>query len=450
MTRPAGTHPFERRSGRLSATGIVAIVTLLAGPLTGCGKKGDPLPPIRPIPAAAKDFQAIQRGDQLLLSFPYPRTTVAGTPLASVSEATVWQMQWNAPKGGQQQPLDARQFIAAARPERMLSTADLKAAVRGDRIALDMPIPTPEAQAETAPAGRPMVTLAVKTAGPTGEESGLSNLVTLAIQEAPAPPTGLAIAAEAQGVRLRWEYPEMPEAAPDETDAATMDAESTESSVASTDASAPSEEPPAATAEQGEGEAMEASTMTDEGGKADKADGEEDEPGLAGFNVYRRLSTEHEYGAPVRTVGPKARDLLDESAVFGQRYIYTVTAVAARRPVLVESRFGEEVEIDYRDRFAPAAPTGVVALVQDRAQGGAPQVRVVWRPVEAADAAGYRVYRRSPASQEFQLVTPDLVTETALIDRDVTAGASYTYRVTAVDHDGNESEPSEQVTARVR
>jgi fibronectin type 3 domain-containing protein len=70
--------------------------------------------------------------------------------------------------------------------------------------------------------------------------------------------------------------------------------------------------------------------------------------------------------------------------------------------------------------------------------------------VEASDLAGYRVYRRGPESDELKALHDDLVTRTELIDEDVTADATYTYRVRAVDRSGNESELSEPADATVR
>jgi len=456
VPRPAGTPSFA------AALLALVVATTLGTVLAGCGKKGDPLPPIRQIPAATKDLQAVQRGDRLLLSLPYPRTTAAGTPLSAVSEVTIWRLLWDAPATTDDSlpAIDERQFIAAARPERMLSASDLQAAVRGDRIAVEIPVPSPEAatppeepEADEAPGitEQHLVTIAAKAQGPTGEESGLSNLVTFVVTPAPEPPTGLEVEGQDRGVRVRWQYPDEPE------DATATVAENKTETETETSADQDSEADLEADQTSQVGQAPRAETVKDaaaeDGEDASDDSGDSDDGGgILGFNVYRRLATEREYGEPVHTVGRRSRGMVDESALFGQRYIYTVTAVSQRSPVLVESRFGAEAEIDYRDRFAPAAPTGVVALVQQASGAGsdALQVRVVWRPVAASDVAGYRVYRRSPASQEFQRLDGELVTETALVDPDVTSGASYTYRVTAVDRNDNESEPSEQVTARVR
>lgn len=423
MTDPAVTRSQtpSAAAGRLRSWAPLVVALLLAAPIAGCGKKGDPLPPIRQIPAAARDFQVIQRGDQLLLSLPYPTTTAAGTPLAGVSQVAVWQLLWGAPAGGDaaSRQVDQRQFVSGAQAGLALDRAEVQEAVVGNRVSLTLPMSRFEEEgAAVSEREQAMLTLAVKTMGPEGEESGFSNLASVALRPAPASPTGLSAEGQDRGIRLRWEYPETAE---EDSEGASEEGEAA--------AEAPSEE-----AEEAE--------------EATEGDAPEKERGILGFNVYRRLATERRYGKPLQQVGRRARTFVDPTAVLGQRYVYTVTAVAERRPVLVESAFGEEVEFDYRDRFAPPVPTGLVALFQQT--GGENRVRVVWRPVEADDLAGYRVYRRGPESQQFRLLREELATGTELIDVEVSSGATYTYRVTSVDSSGNESGASQQVSANIR
>lgn len=359
--------------------------------LVACGKKGDPEPPIRMVPAGTDQLSVVQRGGELLLELPYPQTTAAGTPLPGVSEVVVWQLLWPAPAGAAGAPeVDERRFLVAATPARAVAADELPEVVRGNRIALSLPAPEPP---EAAALARPAVTLAVKTAGPGGEESAFSNRVSFLLIEPPEPPTGLEATGRPGGIRIDWTHPvEVAE-------------------------------------EAGEEEVLE-------------------EPALAGFNVYRRKATERTYGQPLRTVGPRTRAFRDEGALFGERYIYAVTAVASRQPVVVESRFAEEAEVDYRDLYPPPVPEGLVALAQVELQQR--RVRLVWEASAASDLAGYRVYRRSPDTQELRPLTDEPIPSTEYQDRDVVSGATYTYRVTAVDEAGNESEPSETAVAVMR
>lgn len=398
---------------RLSALALV-VVGLLA---PGCGKKGDPMPPILRVPAPTGDLAVVQRGDRLLVELAYPRTTAAGTALGGIGAVTVSQLAFPLPADtapGAEPAIDERQFGAGASRVLVLEGEELAAAVRGDRIAFELPVPEPlEGGAATA------VALAVTTRGPDGRESALSNRVSFPLVELPAPPTGVEATAEAGGVRIRWSHP-LIEVVRAQASSAAQAGQAEETADAGAEA---------------EDEAAEAAEATETG---------EDAPAFAGFNVYRRPATARTFGPPIRSIGPRADTLLDESALFGERYIYAVSAVASRRPVTVESSFAEEVEVDYRDRFAPPAPAGLVALAEGR------QVRLVWEGSAAADVAGYRVYRRGPDTQEFRPVADEPVTGTSFTDRGLAPGATYTYHVTAVDRLGNESPPSATATAAIR
>lgn len=172
-----------------------------------------------------------------------------------------------------------------------------------------------------------------------------------------------------------------------------------------------------------------------------KASGAEAE--AEAYRVYRRGAEERSYGDPLSTVAAGQERFLDATARFGNRYIYTVTAVVASDPV-VESALGAEREIDYRDRFPPPPPTELVALAE------AGQIRLSWRASEGGDAAGYHVYRRDEPRGEHSRLTTEPVTATRFLDTGLTAGQTYSYRVTAVDASGNESSPGEAVEATAR
>lgn len=380
----------------LLAWAVLAVT--LAG-AAGCGKKGDPMPPIRMIPAPTEELVGVQRGERLLLELPYPTTTAAGTPLSAVTGVSVWQLVAPLPAGTTDVPrVDEAQFLAGARPVRVVPENALGEVVQGNRIALELPLPDPAD-------GATLVSLAVKTQGAGEAESALSNRITFLRAEPPPPPTALRAEGRPEGVEISWDAPEVP---------------------------------PEPEGEAAEGEDLEGDDATGAGNV------ERDREALAGFNVYRRHATERLFGPQLQAVRPGSRSFVDESATLGERYIYTVTSVASRRPVTVESAFAEAVEVHYRDRFPPPVPSGVVTLAEEG------QVRLVWRESQAPDLAGYRVYRRGPDTQEFRPVTPELVQATEFVDRDLPSGATYSYRVAAVDTTGNESEGSELATAAVR
>lgn len=162
---------------------------------------------------------------------------------------------------------------------------------------------------------------------------------------------------------------------------------------------------------------------------------------VAGFNVYRRQADRTGYGAPIATRDGTANSAVDGAALYGQRYIYAVTAIAGREP-LVESALSAEREVAYEDRFAPVPPRGLTALPSPG------EVRLVWEPVAEPDVAGYVVERADPGS-DFHRVTERPTSELELTDRGLGSGFTFRYRVAAVDRAGNLGEPSTAVEARV-
>ncbi len=258
--------------------------------------------------------------------------------------------------------------------------------------------------AASAP-GAPLVHYyAVRTTGPKGDRSAFSNQAALLPKAPPLPPGIIKLTGKADGVEVTWTYP-LPPAAPPPT---------------ASPGPAPAPNPAA-------DHALEPA--------ADHAVNQK----ILGFNIYRRDASAKTFGAPLRATFPDQRSLVDATARFGESYIYSVTAIADPNP-LRESAIQSEVEIKYVDRFPPAAPTDVVALAE------AGKVRVVWRASAAADLAGYLVYRRAGARGEFKKLTPQPIEDVQYLDGSVAAGATFTYRVTAVDKSGNESAPGEAQT----
>jgi hypothetical protein len=353
--------------------------------LAGCGKQGPPLPPLKAVPATTKDLVATQQGAQIVLTFSYPKTTASGLALPGISAVEVLNATRQAGADGKATDMDPKQFAATAKPLTKVAGADLNAATSGDRIVISLPVPaTPAAPpAKPAPAATPAP----------------------ATTPAATPP----LQAHYFAVRTLGQNGDRSEI----------------SNVSSVVPKAPPRAP-------------ERLTVTA------RADGVMVEwagvPGAAGgYNVYRRDAQERFHGQPVHVAGTEERSWLDSTARFGQSYIYTVTALAQRDPV-VESAVGSEHEVHYLDRFPPPVPSEVVALAE------AGRIRLVWKSVDADDLAGYIVYRRT-GNGSFERVTAQPLATPEYIDTAVTAGQTYGYRVTAIDKTGNESDPGAEVRA---
>jgi hypothetical protein len=164
----------------------------------------------------------------------------------------------------------------------------------------------------------------------------------------------------------------------------------------------------------------------------------------ATYNVYRgpadgRLS-EH----PLNEQPLSTHDDLDMTVEDGKVYHYVVRAVAAPGPPYRESASSNVAVVDASDRFAPAAPSGLVAVQEGSA------VRLLWNPGAESDLDGYRIYRQL-GEGNFTRIGDPIVRQPSFLDTGVAAGTVVRYHVTAIDRASppNESGPSSEVELRV-
>ncbi len=162
--------------------------------------------------------------------------------------------------------------------------------------------------------------------------------------------------------------------------------------------------------------------------------------GIAGLAVLRRESANPEWGEPLAVLPADAAEYLDRRAALGTRYVYTVISRTAATPP-AESAPVAEREVDYRDVFAPAAPSSLRAL------GMAGEVRLVWEASPDGDVSGYFV-ERAAGEGDFVRLTPQPLDALEYSDAAAPAGTPLSYRVLAVDRAGNASEPSAVATTQ--
>ena len=127
---------------------------------------------------------------------------------------------------------------------------------------------------------------------------------------------------------------------------------------------------------------------------------------------------------------------MDTAVTQGKSYSYSVQAAAGS----VESEWSAAVTVVPRDIFAPAIPVRVTA------QAGLNSIELAWERAPEADVSGYRVYRSCGTEAEFQVLAAS-VEAPAYSDRQIASGATCRYRITSLDQAGNESTPSDAVTA---
>jgi hypothetical protein len=180
----------------------------------------------------------------------------------------------------------------------------------------------------------------------------------------------------------------------------------------------------------------------------------------AGYAVLRRAPERADWGAPLALVEPGATAYVDRGARYGERYVYSVVALAAREPA-IESAPRAEREVDYQDRFAPAPPAGLRAVALPG------EVRLVWEASPEPDLAGYRLERAAGSARsagaagsagsagsedsagEFAPVVQTPIVGLEHTDAGRAAGAVHRYRLRAVDRAGNVSEPGAPVEVRL-
>lgn len=160
----------------------------------------------------------------------------------------------------------------------------------------------------------------------------------------------------------------------------------------------------------------------------------------AAVRVFRRRPEEPAPGRLLATVPASDERFVDGTARFGETYVYAFAGTDADGKA--ESELAAAEALTYEDRFPPSPPAGLAALA------AAGRVRLVWDPSPEEDVAGYLVYRSRPGEEPAPLFD-DPLPRTDYEDRDVAAGVTYVYLVTAVDLAGSESGPGEPAEVRL-
>jgi hypothetical protein len=410
----------------------LAMPAALVMALPACGKRGDPLPPLRRIPQPVMNLRLAQRGDKLEIAYVVPRNSTDGARLP-VLEVEVLQMDGEG------------DFQKQARHRR-------RKAAPGEVLLDREPLPSP---------GTP-VRVAVRAIA-NGKASVLTPPASLTVKTPPPAPSNLEATLTPEGVTLAWEgdLPAPPVVSPETTPAATPPSAPASPAASTPEApapapTAPNPAPPSPATAPSTSTAQAPppaapspppaapSTQTPPANPplsppAAKPTPPPAPPFRGGFWVYRRGGA-GEFTRPLFPEPVEARRYVDSSAPAGEQWCYVVRTVLSVDPV-IESASSDEACVDVKDITAPAAPFGLTAVLR----GGA--VELTWSPSTEPDLKLYRVYRapaRGPAVRIAEVPSG----ETTCVDRPGTEGALYRYTVTAVDTAGNESAPSNPAEAR--
>jgi hypothetical protein len=396
---------------RLPVLPLVALAGLTL--LPACGKRGDPLPPLRRRPQPATDLRLAQRGDRLELRFVTPRTTTEGQTL----------------------PVFEVELLRADQPGELTLVRTLRAAP-GESLVESEPLP---------PVG---TTVRYQVRARLGREISVPTpTATLTVQPLPPAPRALRAQLTPRGVRLEWEPPPpppepTPTPMPTPTPAATTGPPAPVSTPAATPVPSPAAPSPSPAATPQAAGSPSPGVAIPGASPAPTPAAAPTPPPFPGAVWLFRRAQDGRYGDAIAQLPITAAAREDAPRPLGTTFCYVARTLYSASP-LVESADTPEVCLEYRDIAAPAAPLGVAVVV---AEG---QVEVSWSPSPEADLAGYRVYRGRPG-QAGELVGSPPATETLFREAIPGQAEVVAYAVSAVDQAGNESPPSPAAEVRLR
>lgn len=151
--------------------------------------------------------------------------------------------------------------------------------------------------------------------------------------------------------------------------------------------------------------------------------------------------------------GSQIGQAIDKDIRFGETYEYRAQRVARitadGKTLELGGELSPPVQVEAKDVFPPAVPTGLVAVATLGDDGGETAIDLSWQPDAEPDTAGYIVYRRE-GDEDWQRISPaQPAFGPGFHDAHVVAGHTYRYAVSAVDQGGHESARSAEAQETV-
>jgi hypothetical protein len=362
--------------------------------LIGCGVPGEPVERKPPIPTAVTDLAATQQGDNVILTFTFPKDSVEGRELKQPPAIEIFRdfepvAASSTPTSASAVPANPTLLVTI--PSAMVPQFDTRRQIRyEDTLKPEDFIQHPDTQA----------VYMVRTRTSPKKVSANSNAAILRVAPAPDPIADLKTEITHQGVILTWTPPQKTAVGP---------------------------APPIALYRIFRREIPQGTAPVPTAG-----------------------------ALPARSPNPSVP--IDETATppfrdtqiqFGKTYRYTVRSVAQYPDLQIESLDSPSIEVTPLDTFPPAAPQGLVVVLVP-AQGATPAyLDLSWSISAENDIAGYNIYRSEQEGAPGQKQNPDLLRTPAFRDMNIVPGHRYFYTVTAVDRVGNESPASAAASGEV-
>lgn len=340
-----------------------------------CGKRGDPQPPVPVIPKATSDLVVAQRADKIVLTWSYPSLTTAGRSLLGLRRIVVYRFSEEAPP----QPGVPDPILQFKGVPTLAPAQFAKLATRIESM-----------ESANLPAATVGAKLTFTDPAPFTSVSGRPRRHTYAVVT--------------EGVTAKGDFSNLATIVP--LDVAVPPATLKAIAIA-------------------EGVTLEwpAPSVSVTGSRP---------PVLIGYNVYRTTGEEAsaDLSSPLNAT-PTTATTFTDAPPYGEHQ-YRVTAVASSGPPRIESLPSPPATANFRDLVPPPSPANVSELVETRL------VRLVWDAVDAPDLAGYNIYRYEGTAR-LKMTPIGALKTTFFGDESPSPGITYTYAVTAIDSNGNES-----------
>jgi predicted small lipoprotein YifL len=171
----------------------------------GCGKKGPLQPPLVKTPQTVKDFNLIQKGDKLILSWDNPTAYMDGNPLKEVAEVEIWLAEGNKTEEGSGKKMSAEEFEDKANLLAKISRDQFSSLLQekvADKREYSYVFPL-----ESGQPGRKILTFAVRIKDEKRKTSAFSDLLSLEVRPSPLPPQNVRASVFEKYIEVRWAPP---------------------------------------------------------------------------------------------------------------------------------------------------------------------------------------------------------------------------------------------------
>ncbi len=159
-------------------------------------------------------------------------------------------------------------------------------------------------------------------------------------------------------------------------------------------------------------------------------------PVISGFNIFRKIKKNDEDNSSFKKINKEIvlkKYFNDSDTGYSGQYNYYVSVISTDMNISERSNM---VSINIKDIFPPEVPANV--LIFKSSEG----LMLSWRESKDKDFSHYKIYRKKEGETDFILLNSKIKSN-QFIDKTVKKGKNFSYYITSVDNNGNESEDSE-------